>query len=208
MQSIILPAQSWLLNEEASVHSSVILKGGKMANSQLKHGIGTIPNRQTVENALQELKNNGFPMNKISAMAKSSNRDEQLGGNSRRERTITSTEGAASGAVTGGVTGGLLTLIGGLGVLLIPGFGPALAAESILATLLASGLGAGTDGLVGALQGWFIPEDQAKFYNDRVSQGNYLVMIEGTEEELRQAESLLNRYGVQEWRVYNVSLVR
>jgi len=189
-----------------------------MANSQLKHGIGTIPNRQTVENALQELKNNGFPMNKISAIAqspdaqrhiaKSSNRDEQLSGNSRRERTITPTEGAASGAVTGGVTGGLLTLIGGLGVLLIPGFGLAIAAESILATLLASGLGAGTGGLIGALQGWFIPEDQAKFYNDRVSQGDYLVMIEGTEEELRQAESLLNRHGVQEWRVYNVSLVR
>ncbi len=189
-----------------------------MANSQLKHGIGTIPNRQTVENALQELKNNGFPMNKISAIAqspdaqrhiaKSSNRDEQLGGNSRRERTITPTEGAASGTVTAGVTGGLLTLIGGLGVLLIPGFGPAIAAESILATLLASGLGAGTGGLIGALQGWFIPEDQAKFYNDRVSRGDYLVIIEGTEEELRQAEFLLNRHGVQEWRVYNVSLVR
>ncbi|MCC5644870.1 hypothetical protein LC607_18370 [Nostoc sp. CHAB 5824] len=80
--------------------------------------------------------------------------------------------------------GGLLTLVAGLGILLIPGFGPALTAESVLATLLGSGASTATGGLIGALWGWFLPEEAAQLYNDRVFQGAYLVTIESTEDDI------------------------
>lgn len=51
--------------------------------------------------------------------------------------------------------------------------------------------------------GWGIPEDQAKFYQDRVSQGDYLVIVEGTEPEIARAEAILNNRGIQQWGVYD-----
>ena len=171
---------------------------------QLKHAIGTFPNRQSAEQALMELRDTGFPMDKISVIAKNFDRDQQLGGDDTSKRTLTQAEGVALGATTGAATGGLLALAGSL-VLFVPGVGPVLAAESILAALLGSGAIAGIGGLVGALQGWFIPEEQARIYNDRVSQGNYLVTVESTEDDIRRAEPILSRWGVQDWSVYNAS---
>jgi hypothetical protein len=169
-----------------------------MASNQLQHGIGTFPSRQRAIQAFNELRKTGFPMQKISVLAKNPDGNEQLGSADMDERAITPVEGARAGVVQGGTTGGLLALIGGLTVLIIPGFGPALAAEPVLATLLGSGAAATAGGLVGALRGWFIPEEQARFYNERVSQRNYLVTVEGTEDEIRQAETVLKRWGIQE----------
>jgi hypothetical protein len=176
-----------------------------MASNQLQHGIGTFSSRQRAIQAFNELRKTGFPMQKISILAKNPDGNEQLGSADMDERAITPVEGARAGAVQGGMTGGLLALIGGLTVLMIPGFGPALAAESVLVTLLGSGASATAGGLVGALRGWFIPEEQAKFYHDRVFQRDYLVTVEGTETEIRCAESVLNSWGIREWRVYNAS---
>lgn len=176
-----------------------------MASDQLKHAIGTFPNRQSAEQALMELRDTGFPINKISVIVKNSDRDQQLGGDDPRERTVTRAEGVGLGAAIGAAMGGLPALVGSLGVLFVPGVGPVLAAESILAALLGSGTIAVAGGLIGALQGWFIPQEQARFYNDRVSQGDYLVTVESTEDDIRRAEPILSRWGVQEWRVYNAS---
>ena len=59
-----------------------------MASSQLKHAIGTFPNRLSAEQALMELTATGFPMNKISVLAKNSDHDKQLGCDDPRERTM------------------------------------------------------------------------------------------------------------------------
>lgn len=173
-----------------------------MDSSQLKHAIGIMSSRLTATQAIDELRATGFPMTKISVIAKNAEFDEPRNGSDTGKRTMTPAEGAKGGAITGGAAGGLLTLIAGLGVLIIPGFGPVLAVESVLATLLASGVTATFGGLVGALQGWFVPEEQARLYNEWVSQGEFLVTIEGTEDEIRQAEPILHRWKVREWHVY------
>lgn len=173
-----------------------------MASNQIKHGIGIFLNRQSAVEALQELKHSGFPMHKITVLAKKASNNAQVENFDTSKQTITPSQGATLGAIQGGVTGGLLALIGGLSVLIVPGFGPALAAESILVTLLGSGATAGAGGLIGALRGWFIPEEQAKLYSDRISQENYLLTLEGTEDEIRQAEIVLGHWGIQEWRVF------
>lgn len=171
-------------------------------SNQLKHAIGLISRSEAITQALDELRAIGFPVDKISVITKYSELNDSHTGIDTARQTMAPIKGAKTGAIAGGTTGGLLTLIAGLSVLIIPGFGPALAIESVLATLLASGATATLGGLVGALQGWFVPEEQARLYNEWVSRGEYLVTIEATEDEIRLAEPILCRWGVREWHVY------
>ncbi|MBE9000732.1 hypothetical protein IQ274_21410 [Nostoc sp. LEGE 12447] len=175
-----------------------------MASGQLQHAIGIFRDRQIALQALDELRSSGFPMHEISVITKTPKLNEQLDSSDTSESTITPAEGAKAGGLAGARVGGLLTLVAGLGILLIPGFGPALAAESVLATLLGSGASAAAGGLIGALRGWFLPEEAAKLYNDRVFQGDYLVTIESTEHSIHQAEPILKRFGIQEWRIFDI----
>jgi hypothetical protein len=116
-------------------------------------------------------------------------------------------EGAATGAVTGGALGGLTGLLVGLGALAIPGIGPIMlagATATTLATTLAGGaIGAAAGGLVGALIGLGIPEEEARFYNERLSQGDYLVIIDGTDDEIGRAGAILSNRGIQNWGIYD-----
>ena len=49
-----------------------------------------------------------------------------------------------------------------------------------------------------------IPIDIARQYNDMVAHGKYLVMIEGSQEDISGAKVILHRCGIQDWVVYKV----
>ena len=105
-------------------------------------------------------------------------------------------------AVTGGVLGGVTGLLVGLGTLTIPGIGPALLAgeaAAVLSTAVGAAGGAVAGGLVGALVGMGIPEHRAKHYRDRVSQGDYLVMLKDSDPEIARAERTLKEAGIEDW---------
>ncbi|MCC3428742.1 MAG: histidine kinase, partial [Microcoleus sp. PH2017_04_SCI_O_A] len=112
------------------------------------------------------------------------------------------------GATAGVVTGGLIGLLGSIGALAIPGVGPVMAGGAI-ATLLADtvvggAIGAAAGGLVGGLVGLGVPEAKAQVYNDRLSRGEYLVFVEGTDAELATAEGIMSVRGIQDWGIYDV----
>jgi hypothetical protein len=52
-----------------------------------------------------------------------------------------------------------------------------------------------------------LPDERARFYNERINQGGYVVIINGTDDELRHAGSILSRYGIQEWQIYDPTLI-
>jgi len=183
-----------------------------MATQQDKRAVGVFRSRREAENALNALRDSGFSMDKISVLAKDVDRNEEIAGvdiqdrNEVRDRGDNeSQEGAGIGAVTGTALGGIGGLLVGLEALVIPGVGPFLAAGTVATTLAGAGIGAAAGAIVGALTGLGIPEEDAKAYDRRVSQGDYLVMIEGTEAEIDRAGSLLRDRGVQEWNVYDMS---
>ena len=94
-------------------------------------------------------------------------------------------------------------MIGGLGVIALPGVGAVAELGIVLAnTLLGSGIGAAGGGLVGALIGWGVPEDRAKFYDEMLAQGKYVVLMEGTQAEISGAEAILKNRRIQDWGVY------
>lgn len=126
-------------------------------------------------NAVEELVENGFDRSEISLVASDS--EGRYGAHLERtgEHHVDAGEGAAAGAVSGAVFGGLAGILLGLGALVIPGLGPIIAAGPIVAGLTVAGVGAVAGGVVGALVGWGLPEEEAEIYAEGVRRGGTLV---------------------------------
>lgn len=176
-----------------------------------KRSVGVFSTRREAELALEELRDSGFSMDKVSVIAQDGDRENDIANVEVEDRDRVGNkadEGAATGAVTGGVLGGVTGLLVGLGALAIPGIGPIMLAgveATALATALAGGaIGAAAGGLVGGLVGLGIPEERAKVYNDRVTQGDYLVIVDGTEAEITRAHQILHSHNIEEYGVYDV----
>lgn len=174
-------------------------------DNEIRRAVGTFSNREDAEFALTELRDAGFNMDKISIIAKDAELEKNIGGVEVKSDKEQAKGGAAAGATAGAATGGLLGLIGGLGVIALPGVGAIAELGIVLAnTLLGSGIGAAGGGLVGALIGWGIPEDRARYYDDMLSQGRYIVLVEGTPAEMNGAEAILQNRRIQDWGVYSM----
>ncbi|MEH2324813.1 MAG: histidine kinase [Nostoc sp.] len=181
-----------------------------VANSGVaKRAIGVFSHRRDAEAAITELRDAGFPLNTVSIIAKDA-KGQGIAGVDVDKNVASGNkadDGVKAGAATGGVVGGLTGLLVGLGTLAIPGIGPVIAggaAATALASTVAGGaIGAAAGGIVGGLVGLGIPEDKARVYSDRFQRGDYLVIIDGTEAEIRKAEPILNRRGIQEFAIYD-----
>ena len=111
-------------------------------------------------------------------------------------------EGATAGALGGACWAGLVGFLVGIGALAIPGIGPVVAGGA-LAT--AFGLGAGppspgpasaraAGGIVGALVGMGIPEEEAKHFEAGFREGGVLVTVNAGERAM-DALAILERNG-------------
>lgn len=187
-----------------------------MALGHHKRAVGTFSSYQDAETAVRELRDSGFPMDRVSVVGRDTERAADiasagnLGDKGKQVAHDTQAdEGAKKGAAAGGALGGLTGLLVGLGALAIPGIGPVMlggALATALATTISGGaIGAAAGGLVGGLVGLGIPEDRAKVYNDRVSRGDYLVIVDGSEDDIRRAEAILSQRGIQEWGIYDAT---
>ena len=179
-----------------------------MALGQHKRAVGSFSNYRDTELALRELQSSGFPMNKVSVVGENLDEGKVAGANVTKSTDEKVGGGAKAGATAGVVTGGLIGLLGSIGALAIPGVGPMMAGGA-LATLLADtavggAIGAAAGGLVGGLVGLGVPENKAKIYSDRLSRGEYLVFVEGTDTEIATAERIFSVRGIQDWGIYDV----
>jgi hypothetical protein len=177
--------------------------------AQQRRAVGVFGSREAAESALQELKNAGFSMNQVSVVARDTDQSAKIADVEVTNRVGNKAdEGAATGVVTGGAVGGMGGLLVGLGALAIPGIGPVILA-GVVATTLATALsgaaiGAVAGGLMGALVGLGIPDERARYYNDRITEGDYLVIVDGTETDLSQAKEILANRGIQDWGQFDI----
>ena len=51
-----------------------------------------------------------------------------------------------------------------------------------------------------------IPMEEARYYSDLVAKGKYLVMVEGNQDNISGAKTILKRCGIQDWVVYTIAL--
>jgi hypothetical protein len=178
-----------------------------------KRAMGIFSDYQTTENALIQLESTGFVMERVSVVGRDMDRRVEVTGaktsdslsdiGSEAARHDEAAETAKNGAIAGTTFGGVTGLLVGLGALAIPGVGPVMlagAAATALATAATGGaIGAAAGSLAGGLVGLNVPQERANVYSDRVSQGNYLVIVEGSDADIAQAESIFKQQGIDDW---------
>ena len=131
------------------------------------------------EQIVEDLQSSGFDTSEISVLMPDTGGKHDFG----HVKATKAPEGATTGATAGGVTGGVLGLLAGIGALAIPGVGPFIAAGPIMAALSGAALGATTGGLVGGLVGLGIPEIEAKRYEQKLRNGNFLIAVDAEDSD-------------------------
>jgi len=164
-------------------------KEEKMVGGQKRRVVSTFYNRIDAEHALNELNSAGFRKAEISVSA-NTERDDQLDGpcthcnieDKPEERTAT------CGTITGSMLGAIGGYLVGLGLLAVPGVGPLVAVgasgTAVITTLAGVGIGIASCSLIEALANLGISSNR---------EAEYLVMVDGTDDEVRQAESIIKQ---------------
>jgi hypothetical protein len=163
-----------------------------MANTAV---FGLYPTRRDVEEAIDQLRLEGFRGEDISVLMPDNEGTKDLA----HEKATKAPEGIAAGATGGAVFGGALGWLVGIGALAVPGLGPFVAAGPLAGLISGIGVGATIGGLAGALVGMGIPEYEAKRYEGRVKGGSILLSVhcdDGTWADL--AKRVLARTGAED----------
>jgi hypothetical protein len=151
--------------------------------------VGVFTDRTSAERAIAELRLAGFRDERIGMVAKDERGrvvDVRTGHETMAE------EGATAGAVVGagiGAAVGVAVVAG-----MVPVIGPVLAVGTLGTILLNAAGGAAIAGLAGALIGWGIPEEDAKYYENEVRSGRFLVSVDAGD-RTTEAETILWRHG-------------
>ncbi|WP_317038273.1 hypothetical protein [Nodosilinea sp. E11] len=147
-------------------------------------------------------------MGQISILAKQLAEDVVAGGaktgSEVKGQDINDSKRLPENALTLAFWGGLL---GGLGGLAIPGVGAVIAAGSVGAAFatVAAGQGAGalaTSHLKDGLRSLGVPQERAGAFSDRLIGEDFMVIVDGSQAEVSQAESVLASHSIQVWDVY------
>jgi len=156
---------------------------------------GIFTDRARVENAVDDLKANGYRNTDISVLFPQNSGTKDFA----HEKHTKAPEGATTGAGTGVVVGGALGWLAGIGALAIPGIGPFIAAGPIMAALAGAGVGGTVGGVVGALVGMGIPEYEAKRYEGRIKNGGILLSVHcDSSEWTSRAKEILKNAGAED----------
>jgi len=104
--------------------------------------------------------------------------------------------GVEAGAGAGVVLGGAGGLLAGVGLLTIPGIGPAIAGGWLLATAVGAAagavLGGAGGGIIGALIAGGVPENHAHVYSEGLRRGGTLVTVKTEDAKVDQARAILD----------------
>ncbi len=150
-----------------------------------------------IDGVVRRLIDRGISKDEISVMGRNFQSETRITGFISKRDVILG--GLRSGAVFGSLFGSFLSLLTGVGVLLIPFVGPVVAAGPIGAILLGatSGAIAGSAGagLVSVLMALGMPEEQATLYQTRLQAGEFVMMLEVPSERTGEYKLLLEASG-------------
>jgi len=165
--------------------------------------VGVFEDRDTADRAIDALRSAGFGPEQIGVVTRGDetsrlprNADINMDGVDDDDAAADRAgEGASIGALSGAAIGGLV----GLGVLsgVIPVIGPALAGGTLAVILSNAAGGAAIAGVAGALLGWGIPEEEARYYEGELTAGRTIVTVQA-DRRFDEARSILRSYGAYE----------
>jgi hypothetical protein len=173
-------------------------KGDMLPN---RRAVRIFNNRIDAEHALHELNRFGFLVEQISMVALDIDLDNQLGGASMSDHVGNKAlvyRAANSATITGSMLGAIGGCLLGVGLLAVPGVGLVVAvgtSGALIATLGSAGIGIGLaiGGLIEAKACLGMTDSPARVDSDRLKRGEYLVIVNGTDDEVRRAKYILSR---------------
>jgi hypothetical protein len=175
-----------------------------MIFNQNSRAIAVFPSLEAAGQGFDRLILSGFPLEKVFLMGQDLSAYTQNGKTvqmpqwSEHPGAVTGTAlGLAKGLMAGNIAGGVTGFLLGLGILALPGIGQIALTSAVVLTLISGGMGTAAGGMIGALVGLGITEKQAKYYRKKVSQGYYLLIVSGTEQDIACAERVLSHQGVR-----------
>jgi cation transport regulator ChaB len=150
-----------------------------------------------IDGVVRRLIDRGISKEDISVMGRNFQSETKITGFISKRDVILG--GLRSGAIFGSLFGSFLSLLTGVGVLLIPFVGPVVAAGPIGAILLGatSGAIAGSAGagLVSVFMALGMPEEQAALYQTRLQAGEFVMMLEVAADRAGEYQLLLESAG-------------
>ena len=149
------------------------MKGKNMAD---KYVVGVYRTESGAASAVRRLLEIGYDSDDISVLAKYPERFAML--SLQTDVVVASPTQSAAGAGAGAAAGARGGLLLGLGTLVIPGIGPFLAAGPLAAALGGAIAGGVTGGFLGALVGMGIEKSEAALYEEALSRGDLLVLVQ------------------------------
>lgn len=160
--------------------------------------IGVFNARRDAEQAVEQLRQQGFTQEEINIVAKKGSREDALshghGHGQARGQDEYVDDDITDGALTGGTLGGIGGLVLGVGALAIPGVGPIIAAGPIAAALG----GAVAGGVAGGLIDWGIPSQVSHHYEQEIAHGGILAIIQTSATKVNQAAQILRQNGARD----------
>jgi uncharacterized membrane protein len=150
--------------------------------------VGYFYNRADADRAYDELMRMGFDRDDVSIVGRG-----REGATGLHDDHVTAGEGAAAGGIFG--------LLLGAAAMLIPGIGPVVAVGPISAALAGAVTGGVTGAVVGGITGALVdagvPEEEARYYDERFQRGGILLTVRADESRYMELRSLFERYGAE-----------
>jgi hypothetical protein len=138
--------------------------------------VGVFAEREQARCALNALKEVGLSEDQIGVLMRQPE-DSGDSGLTTDQKLKVAGKAAAGGAVAGGVLGAVL---GAASALLIPGVGPVIAGGILASVLSGAAAGVAAGGVVGALDGLGVPEDEARFADQEFQAGRIIVTAQAS----------------------------
>ncbi|NJL51804.1 MAG: signal transduction histidine kinase (STHK), LytS [Hydrococcus sp. SU_1_0] len=163
--------------------------------NQHRRVVGIFSGREAAGVALDQIVLSGFPLAQVFLIGKDGYDPET----SLRAELFSADFGKITGTATGlkkgmalgNIVGGTTGLLLGVGLIALPGVGQLMLSSAIAFILISGGICTAAGGLTGALIGLGVTSEQAKAYSQKVSEGSFLLIVEGTISEIERARHLL-----------------
>lgn len=150
----------------------------------MKTSIAVFNSHQKAIDSIVLLKENNFPLKKVSLIGKAEIVDDKI--HVRSSEPIID-----SPAIAGTILGTTIGLLTGIGLFAIPGLGFLFGAGAIIGAIGGFDLGLVAGGVGTILLQLGVKNDYAIKYNEQIKNGKFLLIVNGTEEEIDQAKTIL-----------------
>jgi uncharacterized membrane protein len=160
--------------------------------------VGVYDSMEQVEEALRRLTEAGYPMEKVSIIGKDLQSETEING------FVTAKDLAKEGARFGAWVGGIFGLLTGAAMFFVPG-GPLFVLGPLATAAIGAAEGAVWTGAVGAVLGHFLARKHIPKFTQHLKAGRYVLVVHGSEDEVRRAQEILQTTGATDVTVSDMS---